>query len=74
MKRQLVHTYNDIISLENLCLAWQEFIIVGKTSKPDVQQFGRNLMDHIVELHEAFQACSTWNFTLEHHHRKQNFG
>lgn len=50
MKRQLVHTYNDIISLENLCLAWQEFI-VGKTSKPDVQLFSRNLMDHIVELH-----------------------
>jgi len=49
MKRQLVHTYNDIISLENLCLAWQEFII-GKKSKIDVQQFERNLMDHIVEL------------------------
>ena len=49
MKRQLVHTYENIISLENLCSAWQEFI-VGKTSKPDVQLFGRNLMDHIVEL------------------------
>lgn len=50
MKRQLVHTYNDIISLENLCLAWQEFV-VGKKFKKDVLIFERNLMDNIVELH-----------------------
>ncbi len=50
MKRQLAHTYNDIISLENLCLAWQEFI-VGKKSKIDVLKFERNLMDNIVGLH-----------------------
>lgn len=49
MKKQLVHTYKDIISLENLCQAWQEFI-VGKKNKLDVQQFERNLMDNIVEL------------------------
>lgn len=52
MKIQLVHTYNDIISLENLCLAWEEFII-GKKKKADVILFSRNLMDNIVELHEA---------------------
>ncbi|MBI5221177.1 MAG: group II intron reverse transcriptase domain-containing protein [Candidatus Magasanikbacteria bacterium] len=51
MKRQLVHSYNDIISLENLCLAWQEFII-GKKIKSDVQKFERHLIDNIVELHE----------------------
>ena len=45
------HTFEAIISLENLCLAWQEFI-VGKKSKPDVQIFSRNLMDNIVELHQ----------------------
>lgn len=50
MKIQLIHTFNDIISLENLCLAWQEFAI-GKKNKTDVMQFGRNLMDNIVELH-----------------------
>ena len=49
-KIQLVHTYNDIISVENLCLAWQEFVI-GKKKKEDVQMFARNLMDNIVELH-----------------------
>ena len=51
-KIQLVHTYNDIISLENLCLAWQEFV-VGKKSKQDVQIFARDLMDNIVELHQS---------------------
>ncbi len=50
MKIQLTHTYNDIISLENLLLAWEEFII-GKRSKPDVQLFDRNLMDNILALH-----------------------
>ena len=49
-KIQLVHMYNDIISLENLCLAWEEFI-VGKKKKQDVVNFSRNLMDNIVELH-----------------------
>ena len=47
---QLSHNYNDIISVENLCLAWQEFM-VGKKKKEDVQIFARNLMDNIVELH-----------------------
>lgn len=47
----MVHTYNDIISLENLCLAWEEFVI-GKKRKIDVIKFSRNLMDNIVELHE----------------------
>ena len=50
MKIQLGHSYNDIISIENLCLAWEEFII-GKKSKCDVIEFSRNLMDNIVELH-----------------------
>lgn len=50
MKIKLAHTYQDIISIENLLFAWDEFI-VGKKSKPDVQEFARNLMDHIVELH-----------------------
>ncbi|MBI5221680.1 MAG: group II intron reverse transcriptase domain-containing protein [Candidatus Magasanikbacteria bacterium] len=51
-KRKLSHTYSDIISLENLSLAWEEFI-VGKKKKIDVINFGRNLMDNIVELHES---------------------
>ena len=51
MKIQLRHKYEDIISLANLLLAWQEFIL-GKKNKPDVQMFVRNLMDNIISLHQ----------------------
>ncbi|MFH1286604.1 MAG: reverse transcriptase domain-containing protein [Candidatus Magasanikbacteria bacterium] len=51
MKIQLPHTYEDIICLENLLSAWQEFII-GKRKKRDVQEFSLHLMDHILSLHE----------------------
>ena len=50
-KIQLIHTYNDIINLENLCLAWKEFIL-GRKKKNDVLKFSDNLMDNIVTLHE----------------------
>ncbi|OGE83674.1 MAG: hypothetical protein A3B10_04440 [Candidatus Doudnabacteria bacterium RIFCSPLOWO2_01_FULL_44_21] len=42
--------YKNIISVENLFLAWQEFIR-GKRGKLDVQKFGRNLIDNILQLH-----------------------
>jgi len=51
-RKQLSHRYDEIISLENLCLAWEEFII-GKKKKRDVIKFGEHLMDNIVELHEG---------------------
>ncbi len=51
MKIQLTHTYNDIISIENLLLAWQEFV-AGKRTKPDVSAFGRNVLDNIIILHK----------------------
>ena len=50
--RRSPYKYNDIISIENICLAWREFII-GKKSKEDVLIFARDLMDNIVELHES---------------------
>lgn len=51
MKKQLQIPYHDIISLENLFAAWQEFVC-GKRNKPDVQEFARHLTDNIVQLHE----------------------
>ncbi|KKU73047.1 MAG: RNA-directed DNA polymerase [Parcubacteria group bacterium GW2011_GWA2_47_26] len=45
------HKFEDIISLENLCLAWEEFIC-GKRGKPDVREFACNLMDNIIALRE----------------------
>ncbi|OGH88355.1 MAG: hypothetical protein A3J93_04865 [Candidatus Magasanikbacteria bacterium RIFOXYC2_FULL_42_28] len=50
-KIQLSHSYENIISHENLCLAWEEFII-DKKKKIDVVEFESRLMDNIVELHE----------------------
>jgi retron-type reverse transcriptase len=44
------HTYDYIISLENLLKAWKEFV-VGKQSRKDVQEFQRNLMQNIISLH-----------------------
>jgi retron-type reverse transcriptase len=54
LKRQLTHTFNDIISIDNLLLAWPEFLS-GKKSKRDVQEFGLHLMDNILTLHEDLQ-------------------
>ncbi len=51
MKVQLNHKFKDIISLNNLLSAWEEFII-GKKMKEDVQYFFRDLMDNILALHK----------------------
>src|SRR3989344_6968072 len=50
MKTQLPARFEDIISVENLLLAWQEFI-KGKRHKQDIQEFQLHLMDHIFDLH-----------------------
>lgn len=47
---KFIHTYNDIISVENLLGAWREFVR-GKRRKVDVQDFQWNLMDNILALH-----------------------
>src|SRR3989344_330374 len=47
---EFIHSYEDIISLDNLLLAWQEFI-KGKCSRKDVQEFSLDLMDNIISLH-----------------------
>jgi len=60
MKTQLDKTFDDIISLENLFLTWQEFLS-GKKKKKDVQEFGRDLADNILALHEDLS-----NKTYEH--------
>jgi len=45
-----VHAYEDIISVENLLSAWEEFLR-GKRKKKDVQEFELRLMDNILALH-----------------------
>ena len=45
------HNYQSIISVENLLEAWREFLR-GKRKKIDVQEFGHNLMDNVLDLHK----------------------
>lgn len=51
MKIQLSHTFKDIISVDNLLSAWNEFVL-GKKRKNDVQEFSLKLMDNILQLHD----------------------
>jgi len=44
------HKFEDIISVENIFEAWQEFIR-GKRNKRDVQEFSLRLMNNIFNLH-----------------------
>jgi len=45
-----IHKFEDIISIDNLLEAWQEFI-KNKKSRKDVQEFELNLMSNIITLH-----------------------
>jgi RNA-directed DNA polymerase len=49
-KIQLIHKFEDIINLNNLLLAWKEFV-KGKRNKVDVQEFEFNLMDNVISLY-----------------------
>lgn len=57
MKKILGHTFEELICLYNLFLAWREFV-VGKKYKKDVQEFSRNLFDNILSLHEDLEKGS----------------
>ncbi|MFA5935217.1 MAG: reverse transcriptase/maturase family protein [Candidatus Paceibacterota bacterium] len=50
-KKLLDKNYNNIISVENLLLAWREFVC-GKKGRKDVQEFQLRLMDNILNLHD----------------------
>ncbi|MDO8686913.1 MAG: reverse transcriptase domain-containing protein [Candidatus Berkelbacteria bacterium] len=43
--------FEKIISVENILLAWKEFLR-GKRNKKDVQEFQLHLMDNILSLHD----------------------
>ena len=59
-KVQLRHNFEYIVSLENLLLAWREFI-KGKSQRKDVLEFQLRLMDNILSLHHDLS-----NFTYQH--------
>ena len=60
MKIQLAHSFEKIISIDNLLEAWKEFL-PGKRGKKDVQDFSLNLMDNIFSLHNDL-----FNHTYKH--------
>ncbi|MBI4692197.1 MAG: group II intron reverse transcriptase domain-containing protein [Candidatus Terrybacteria bacterium] len=47
---RLRHIFNNIISVENLLVSWQEFLR-GKRKRKDVAEFSLNFMDNILTLH-----------------------
>ena len=51
IKKKCAATYDNIISLDNLLIAWKEFL-KGKQKKKDVQEFELRLMDNILALHQ----------------------
>ena len=60
--KRIHNIFDEIISPENLFLAWQEFR-KGKRKKPDVQQFEFNLEDNLFKLHFELK-----NKTYKHSH------
>lgn len=50
-----IHSYKEIISVENLLAAWSEFVS-GKRDKKDVEEFQASFMDNILELHRQLSA------------------
>lgn len=59
-KIQLAHTFEEIISLENLLEAWKEFE-KGKKNRKDIQGFSLSLMSNIFSLHNELS-----NHTYKH--------
>lgn len=60
MKRNISHKFEEIISINNLLLAWQEFV-KNKKKRSDVRVFSHNLMDNIISLHQNLN-----NFRYKH--------
>ena len=55
MRTQLAMTYEAIISIENLLVAWEDFVR-GKRTKRDVEIFSLHLMDNIISLHRDLRS------------------
>ena len=49
-KRPPCHIFNDIISVENLLVAWREFL-KNKRGRQDIQKFSLRLTDNVLALH-----------------------
>ena len=50
VRLRLVHSYDNIVSLDNLLVSWQEFLR-GKRKRKDVAEFILNFSDNLLMLH-----------------------
>jgi len=64
-RKVFAHTYEDIISVENLLEAWREFLR-GKKKKQDVQEFQTDLMHNLLSLHRDL-VSQTYRHGGYHH-------
>lgn len=55
--KKFSESYENMISVENLLSAWEEFV-KGKRRKKDVQEFSFNLMDNILSLHSDLKTLT----------------
>ncbi len=53
-KRGFFHTYDDIISVDNLLIAWREFLN-GKRKREDIAKFCLHLTDNIFSIHRELK-------------------
>jgi RNA-directed DNA polymerase len=51
----IVHIFNDITSVENLLVAWREFLR-GKRKRRDIAKFSLNLMDNVLAFHRELKG------------------
>ena len=62
---QFHHTYEHIISVENLLDAWVEFQL-GKRKRADVQEYGQYLMHNVLSLHTDLASGTYTHAPYEH--------
>ncbi len=65
MRKVFYHTYDDIISLDNILEAWREFKR-GKSKKKDVQIFEMHVMDNLIALHHDLKSEDYTHGPYEH--------
>ncbi|HLD18048.1 MAG TPA: reverse transcriptase/maturase family protein [Patescibacteria group bacterium] len=65
MRKQFSVSFEEIVCVENLLEAWQEFIR-GKRNKEDVRVFERSLADGILALHNDLVSGSYCHGTYHH--------
>ena len=65
MRTRFIHSYKDIISVENLLEAWKEFVR-SKRKRADLKAFSQFLMHNILQLHQDLKDKTYTHGGYEH--------